>query len=132
MRSAPEVEPLGAEPMLFTTDLARALAFYAERLGFPVVFSHGEPPFYAQVARGAARLNLRHVDRPAFDAAFRASEADALSATVLLADAAPLYRAYEAAGVAFHQRLRDEPWGARTFIVADPDGNLLLFSGPAF
>ena len=25
-------------------------------------------------------------------------------------------------------RLRAEPWGARTFIVADPDGNLILFA----
>jgi hypothetical protein len=27
--------------------------------------------------------------------------------------------------------LRKEPWGAETFIVKDPDGNLLLFAGPA-
>jgi hypothetical protein len=31
----------------------------------------------------------------------------------------------------FFQTLRKEPWGAKTFIVKDPDGNLLLFSGPA-
>jgi hypothetical protein len=27
--------------------------------------------------------------------------------------------------------MKQEPWGARTFIVRDPDGNLLLFAGPA-
>ena len=37
----------------------------------------------------------------------------------------------ERAGVAFHQPLKTEPWGARTFVVRDPDGNLLLFAGPA-
>jgi hypothetical protein len=26
--------------------------------------------------------------------------------------------------------LKEEPWGARTFIVLDPDGNLILFAGP--
>jgi hypothetical protein len=31
--------------------------------------------------------------------------------------------------VLFHQTLKSEPWGARTFIVRDPDGNLILFSG---
>jgi hypothetical protein len=31
----------------------------------------------------------------------------------------------------FQQILKQEPWGARTFIVRDPDGNLLLFAGPA-
>jgi len=33
--------------------------------------------------------------------------------------------------VRFHQELKTEPWGARTFIVKDPDGNLILFAGPA-
>jgi uncharacterized glyoxalase superfamily protein PhnB len=35
----------------------------------------------------------------------------------------------QAAGVRFHQTLRTEPWGARTFIVRDPEGNLILFAG---
>ena len=30
----------------------------------------------------------------------------------------------------FFQTLKTEPWGARTFIVRDPDGNLVLFAGP--
>jgi uncharacterized glyoxalase superfamily protein PhnB len=52
-----------------------------------------------------------------------------LSATFTLADAEPLYRELKKAGVAFHQTLRTEPWGARTFIVQDPDGNLIGFAG---
>jgi uncharacterized glyoxalase superfamily protein PhnB len=42
-----------------------------------------------------------------------------------------LFVKYQAAGVDFQQTLKQEPWGARTFIVRDPDGNLLLFAGPA-
>lgn len=42
-----------------------------------------------------------------------------------------LFLECRAAGVDLHQPLRTEPWGARTFIVQDPDGNLLLFAGPA-
>jgi len=38
---------------------------------------------------------------------------------------------FQAPGVAFFQTLRREPWSAKTFIVKDPDGNLLLFAGPA-
>jgi len=30
--------------------------------------------------------------------------------------------------VVFHQVLKTEPWGARTFIVRDLDGNLILFA----
>ena len=42
-----------------------------------------------------------------------------------------LYLEFQTAGVSFFQTLRKEPWGAKTFIVKDPDGNLLLFAGPA-
>jgi uncharacterized glyoxalase superfamily protein PhnB len=34
-------------------------------------------------------------------------------------------------GVPFQQSLKEESWGARTFVVRDPDGNLVLFAGPA-
>jgi catechol 2,3-dioxygenase-like lactoylglutathione lyase family enzyme len=119
---------LAAEPMLFVTDMARAVAFHAQ-LGFEVAFLHGEPPFYGQVARDGVRLNLRHADTPAFTEAFRAVTEDALSACITVADVEALFVAYAAAEVPFHQRLREEPWGAWTFIVRDPDGNLLLFAG---
>jgi len=42
-----------------------------------------------------------------------------------------LFLEYQAAGATFFQTLRREPWGAGDFIVKDPDGNLLLFAGPA-
>ena len=29
------------------------------------------------------------------------------------------------------QPLKQETWGATTFVVKDPDGNLILFAGPA-
>jgi uncharacterized glyoxalase superfamily protein PhnB len=54
---------------------------------------------------------------------------DLLAASITLNDAEPLYLEFQAAGVNFHQTLRTEPWGARTFIVRDPDGNLILFAG---
>ena len=54
------------------------------------------------------------------------------SLTVATADEIKqLFLTYQAAGVRFHQTLQKEPWGARTFIVLDPDGNLILFAGPA-
>lgn len=120
---------LAAEPQLFVSDIEAACAFYAGRLGFEVVFRRGSPLFYAQVMRGGARLNLRHADGPVFAPGFREREPDALSATLTLADPGSLFREFEEAGLAFHQRLRTEPWGARTFIVGDPDGNLILFAG---
>jgi catechol 2,3-dioxygenase-like lactoylglutathione lyase family enzyme len=120
---------IGSEPQLFVADLAGASAFYVEKLGFEVAISYGDPPFFAQVARDGGRLNLRQVSGRVFDSGFRSREADALSATLTLDDAEPLFLEFQKAGVAFHQTLRTEPWGARTFIVQDPDGNLIAFAG---
>lgn len=116
---------LQAEPQLFVTDMAAALDHYG-RLGFRTAITHGEPLFWAQVERDGAKLNLRHVDAPVFA---RDGEGDLLSATVTSDDIEGLYKAFDAAGVGFHQPLRTEPWGARTFIVADTAGNLILFAG---
>jgi catechol 2,3-dioxygenase-like lactoylglutathione lyase family enzyme len=117
------------EPQLFVSDIDATCDFYADRLGFQTVFLYGDPPFYAQVQRDNVRLNLRHTDSPAFDDHFRQAQPDALSATVTLDDAVPLFEEFQGSGATFHQQLRQEPWGARTFIIRDPDGNLLAFAG---
>jgi catechol 2,3-dioxygenase-like lactoylglutathione lyase family enzyme len=124
--SAPPVI-LGIQPQVFVTDLDRAIAFYRDRLGFSVAFTYGEPPFYGQVARDGAALNLRHVDRSPWDAALRAAE-DLLSATFVVANAKALFLAFQEAGVPFHQPYREQPWHAHDFIVQDPDGNLIHFA----
>lgn len=117
---------IAVEPQLYVRDIAAAVGFYIDRLGFSLAFSYGEPAFYAQVVRGGARLNLRATDGPI---GFRNDEADALSATLTVDDTQSLFEEFRQAGVALHQPLRAEPWGASTFIVADPDGNLLCFAG---
>jgi catechol 2,3-dioxygenase-like lactoylglutathione lyase family enzyme len=126
---APAATILASEPQLFVTDLEAAFAFYG-KLGFSIAFAYGEPPFYAQVVRDGGRLNLRKVgEGPVFDSGFRARERDVLAATLTVDDAKALFLELQQAGVPFHQSLRREPWGARTFIVRDPDDNLILFAG---
>ncbi|MEM1049976.1 MAG: VOC family protein [Pseudomonadota bacterium] len=120
---------VAAEPQLFVSDMASACRFYAEKLGFSIGFSYGDPPFYAQVCRDGACLNLRQVDGPVFDDDLRSRVPDALSATLILDDAKPLFLEFRKANITFHQTLRTEPWGARTFIVRDLDGNLICFAG---
>ena len=122
-----------AEPELFVADIKASCDFFVEKLGFAVAFSYGEPPFYAQVKRDGARLNLKHVDRPVIDPDLRDRE-ELLSAALTVGTAEEikqLFREFQAAGVAFFQTLKQQPWGAKNFIVKDPDGNLLLFAGPA-
>ena len=126
-RPLPKTILNAAEPQLFVADLAASLAYYTQKLCFSVAFSYGDPPFYAQVERDAAKLNLRVVHGPALNAELRERE-QMLSASITLDHADVLFREYQARGVDFAQPLRDEPWGARTFIVRDPDGNLILFA----
>ena len=124
---------LAAEPQLFVFDIRSSCEFYTKKLGFAVAFTYGEPPFYGQVQRDTARLNLRQVDAPLIDPALRDRES-LLAASITVAtadDIKQLYLEFQAAGVAFAQPLKHEPWGARDFIVQDPDGNLVLFAGPA-
>ncbi|MFZ0821909.1 MAG: VOC family protein [Candidatus Acidiferrales bacterium] len=107
--------------------------FYSSKLGFMVESIYGDPPYYGQVVRDNARLNLRLVFEPVFVADVRKRE-HLLSASITVATAneiKQLFLSYQAAGVSFHQALKKEPWGARTFIVSDPDENLILFARPA-
>jgi hypothetical protein len=124
---------IGAEPQLLVADIGRSCEFFLEKLGFTLVFSYGKPPYYAQVARDAARLNLKYVERSAIESTIRDRE-ELLSASMTVAtkdEIKLLFLEFRSAGIAFHQTLKKQPWGANNFVVKDPDGNLLLFAGPA-
>jgi uncharacterized glyoxalase superfamily protein PhnB len=133
LRQTPRPILSSIEAQLFVTNIKSSCDFYLNKLGFAVEFIYGDPPFYGQVARDNARLNLRMVLEPVFAADVRRRE-HLLSASIRVATAneiKQLFLSYQAAGVSFHQTLKKEPWGARTFIVSDPDENLILFAGPA-
>lgn len=118
---------------LFVADIQASCVFYSAKLGFTVDFVYGEPPFYGQVSRDSAKLALRLVCEPVFACDVRERE-QLLSASLTVATAdeiKQLFLTYQEAGVCFAQTLKKEPWGARTFIVLDPDGNRILFAGPA-
>ena len=73
------------------------------------------------------------MDEPIFAEAIRDRE-DLLSASITLATAGEInhpYRTYQEADVPIAQPLRTEPWQAQTFIIKDPDGNLILFAAPS-
>ena len=117
---------------LYVRDLKASTDFFT-KLGFTIDFVYGDPPFYGQVSRDNARLALRFFDEPVFAGDIRERQ-DLLSASITLGspdEIKQLYLAYQAADVPLHQTLKNEPWGAKTFVVKDPDGNLILFAGPA-
>jgi uncharacterized glyoxalase superfamily protein PhnB len=127
------VTMLDAEPCVFAADFTAALAFYRDRLGFVLENAYGEPPHFGVLSRDGARLTLREVRRPIFAADIRESE-QLIAVSLTLArgeDVDAMHTALAAQGVRIHQPPRTEPWGARTMIVLDPDGNLILLAGPA-
>jgi catechol 2,3-dioxygenase-like lactoylglutathione lyase family enzyme len=118
---------------LYVRDIQASTDFFTGKLGFVVDFVYGDPPFYGQVSRDNALLALRFMDEAFFAADIRQRE-ELLSASITVATAGEierLFEGYQGAGVDFAQSLRVEPWQAKTFIVKDPDGNLILFAGPA-
>ena len=77
------------EAELFVADIKASCAFFTNKLGFSVVFTYGEPPFYGQVKRDVARLNLRLVCEPVFVGDIRERE-QLLSASMTLGSAAEI------------------------------------------
>jgi catechol 2,3-dioxygenase-like lactoylglutathione lyase family enzyme len=129
---APQAILSSLSAQLFVTDIKTSCEFFTGKLGFRVDFVYGEPPFYGQVIRDNAQIALRLVCEPVFAGDIRQRE-HLLSASITVDTSDEIKRLFldfQAAGVSFHQTLRKEPWGARTFIVLDPDGNLILFAGP--
>jgi catechol 2,3-dioxygenase-like lactoylglutathione lyase family enzyme len=132
-RSPSKATIVSSEPQLFVADIKRSSEFFCKKLGFSLVFSYGSPPYYAQVGRDGARLNLRYVERPIIESMLRDRE-ELLSACMTVATADEiklLFLEFQSAGVTFHQPLKKQPWGAKNFVIKDLDENLLLFAGPA-
>ena len=116
-------------PHIVVKDIERACAWYGRVLGFKESWTYGEPPYFAQVARDGFKLALRCADEPMIDRE-RAADEDFLAADFGVDNVKALYLELQTAGADFHQTLRTEPWGQRSFIVKDPDGNLICFAGP--
>jgi catechol 2,3-dioxygenase-like lactoylglutathione lyase family enzyme len=120
---------MNAEPTVFVTDFQRSLDFFVGKLGFKVAFTYGEPAFFGQVVRDAAMIAVRFVHAPVID---RSREPDLISASIWVSDARQLFLEFQGRGAPFRQTLRREPWhgqGQGSFIVEDPDGNLIGFGG---
>lgn len=118
-----------AIPHIVVEDIKRATEWYGRVLGFKECWTYGEPPFFGQVARDGFKLALRCSDESLVDRR-RSLQEDFLAADFGVDDVKALYLEYQSAGADFHQTLRTEPWGQRSFIIKEPDGNLICFTGP--
>jgi len=117
----------GVAPFFIVRDLASALSFYRDRLGFEVTFQGpADDPFFGIVCRGQAMIMLKVVGvdplpnsqrEPAarWDAYLTATDPDALAAE------------FSSREIEFSQPLRNDNDGLRGFEIKDADGYVLFF-----
>lgn len=121
------------EAQLYVADVDASCAYFRDQLGFAIAFTYGTPPYYGMVERDRAFIALRKICEPVFVGDIRERQ-QLLSASITIdtrADIDRIYADYETAGVVFQQQLAVQQWGVCNFVVRDPDGNLILFAGPA-
>jgi catechol 2,3-dioxygenase-like lactoylglutathione lyase family enzyme len=104
-------------PILGTRDFAKGVAFYTERLGFKLLFSHDNN--YAGFRRDHVELHMQFQYE---------HEMQTTRLRFVVDDPDALFAEFEPLGL-FHERTRlaNTPWGTREFAFYDPDGNGLTF-----
>ena len=122
-----ETKFLSAIPVLPAADLVASLAWWTGICGFEEVFRHGEPPSYAGINRGGARLHLSLMTDPVL--ARTVGDQTMLRLWVEGLDA--FYEEYQQRGGKVHPNgaLGPRPWGGREFGAIDPNGICVAFSG---
>jgi len=121
----------GVTPTIRVGEMAPALAFYVDRLGFTLERG-GPTDDNSAIARGDARLMIEvagDLYSPGYNEAIRRrlGTPSAMALYMEAPDLDALYARLEAAGVEIVDPLADRPWGQQEFTVADPDGNWLTF-----
>jgi lactoylglutathione lyase len=113
-------------PIVSTSDLSRALAFYRDLLGGSVTYEFPGPdgePGYVGLEVGTSHLGIGR--DPA--AAGEGGEARrAISLWVYAQDCDAVVERLRAAGVPIVEEPTDQPWGERVARVRDPDGNEVI------
>ena len=108
------------QPILGTRDVAKAVRFYVDRLGFTLAF--GVPTNegnYVGLRRGNVELHMQF-QYP--------HEMGTIRLRIVVDDPDALYEEYKAKDVFYEgTRLADTPWGTREFALYDSDGNALTF-----
>lgn len=104
-------------PTISVSNIERSLEFYTRVLAFDILFKNGDPTGFAVLNKDQAEVHLT---------LNRQHQASTSSVCHLLVDdAATLYRHCMKTKVRIIKGIRDQPYGLRDFVIADPDGNRL-------
>ena len=129
----PSLKPGGLNqvvPLLQVSDMARALAYYREALGFYLAdtWPQGEPPRWAHLLREGIHFILT-VDLGTSNREFIAEKGNGIVLYLVTDRLDALYEELDARGALIVQDLV-EFGGRRQFSVGDSDGYILAFSEP--
>ena len=104
------------QPILGTRELAKAVRFYVDRLGFTLVFGDDN---YVGLRRDGVELHMQFQYE---------HEMGTSRLRIVVDDPDALYEEYKDKDV-FSEgtQLTDTPWGTREFALYDLDGNALTF-----
>lgn len=114
-------------PQFLVDDLARAVTYYRDRLGFVLDFEYDG--FYASVSRDGCAIHLKAATRSGADRAGR-RENEHLDAYLSVSGIETLWRELQSRGALVVKPLGERPWQCIDFYVEDADGYLLCFSQP--
>ena len=107
--------------VLASNNVSESIEFYCFKLGFDLVDSYGNPPYYAEIRRDHAQslmlLDQRSAGSPTghVSLAFYSSAIDTV------------YEEFLAKDVVIKETLENKAYGMREFQIEDPDGYLLVF-----
>ena len=103
--------------VLHVKNMAAALAYYRDKLGFTVSFTWEDPPRYVCLCLGDAAIHLNAYVPPAGPA----------HVCIFCKGIDALYTQLIERGVNIVEPIADRPYGMRDFAVTDPDGHRLDF-----
>ena len=103
---------------LAVPDVAAAVDFYVNKLGFTTAFTFGEPPTFAGVNLGRVQIFLDHGP---------AAPSTTCAAYFVVGDADELYDFHRTNGVEIAQSIDDRDYGIRDYTIRDLNGYYLCF-----
>ena len=126
--TTPEISSVA--PFFIVKDLAEALAFYRDRLGFDIIFQGpADDPFFGIVQRGGAMIMLKVVGVDP-QPNWRREPGARWDAYLYVPDPDALAAEFASRLVEFSEPLRDDEDGLRGFELKDADGYALYFGRP--
>ncbi len=111
-----------AVPVIATADVAGTIRYFEQTLGFEKQWIWGDPPVYGGVKAGGALLYITH--DPDLATAIRERR---LTPDIFLwvNDIDSVYSQHRANHAEITEELATRPWGARQYVIREPNGYCL-------